>query len=117
MKVNGITFIADYIDINGDICFGEIEVFTNTPTPSALIYQLQPQRRSLISRAGNPCRNTLSKYQDIDLLKQFIIPVSFDTSHSPLQVIPIESIIHKVCIISVRSDYYCVVQPNNIERH
>ncbi len=101
----------------GDICLGEIEIFTITPHPSALIHQLQPLRRSLISKAGNPCRSCLTKYQEVDLLNLFIIPVDLGTNTSPLQVVPIDSIIHKVCIVSVHNKCYCVVQPNSIERH
>lgn len=106
---------CQYQNESGEHCFGEIEVFTMTPIPSAFIRQLKPTSPSLVNRAGNPCRNSLMKYQSVDLLGSYIVPVKL--CNSILYTITIDSIIAKVCIISELNNLYCVVQPNNTERH
>lgn len=106
-----------YRSETGEYCFGEIELFTTTPNPSAFIRQMEPLSTTLINRAGHPCRNSLIKYRSADLLSSYIVPVQMCTDHSPLHVIPIDSITLKVCIISDCNNHYCVVQPNSTERH
>ena len=104
-------------ETNDSICFGQIELFTTIPTPCALVRQLQPLSTSLINKAGHPCRTSLLYYQQADLLNSYIIPVNSLPDHCSLKVVSIGCIISKVVLVSVLGDNYCVVQPNNIERH
>ena len=103
--------------INGTIHFGQIELFITSPTPSALVRRLQPSSISLINKAGHPCRTSLRNYQQIDLLSSYIIPLDPYTDHCQLVAVPVSCIISKVLIISVSGNRYCILQPNNIERH
>lgn len=105
-----------YISETGDFHFGMIESFTNTPYPFVFIRQVQQSATSLIQRAGHPCRVSLLKYQTVDMLGSFIISIDL-SANRPLVAIPIDSIISKVCVVSVCDSKYFIVQPNNIERH
>ena len=104
-------------EINGTIHFGQIELFITSPTPYALVRRLQPSSISLINKAGHPCRTSLRNYQQIDLLSSYIIPLDPYTDHCQLVAVPVSCIISKVLIISVSGNRYCILQPNNIERH
>lgn len=107
-----------YQSLSGDICYGRIELFSNTPSPCVLIRQLQQNSTSLLEKAGHPCRSVLVEYQGADLLSSYIVPVNMSTvDHSSLTAVSIDSIISKVCVIVVGDSHYCIVQPNNIERH
>ena len=66
----------------------------------------------MLTQAGHPCRSSLAIYQQIDLLSAYIVPVNLSTSSSSLFLL-----IAKVVTVSVLDKHYCVVQPNNIERH
>ncbi len=102
---------------NDSICFGQIELFTTCPTPHAFVRQVHPLITSLINQAGHPCRPSLTHYQQADLLNSYIVPVDLSSDGCQLFAVPVECIISKVVIISVLDNHYCVVQPNNIERH
>ena len=104
-----------YRTITGNLCFGRIELFSSS---CAFIRELQTLLTSLMEKAGHPCRTTLQRYRNADLLSSYVIPIDLSTvDHSPLTVVPIERISSKVCVIPVRDSHYCIIQPNNIERH
>ncbi len=109
--------ICYYQDTNGQYCFGAIDLFTTTPEPIAFIRQIITLQTTLINKAGHPCRSLLSVYQQADLLDSYITPVDLPTNSTQLSAVPIASIVSKAVIISVSGCHYCVVQPNNIERH
>ena len=66
---------------NDTVCFfkhddsvfcGIITVFVvKPPVPVGLINVLCPKDTSLINHAGNPCRETLLPYKNVDLLENF----------------------------------------------
>ena len=105
-----------YEDNIGNTSFGKIEL-TSTTQPSALIRQLKPLQTTLMTMAGHPCRTSLNSYQDADLLSSFITPVDLSTDLNQLLAVPIDSIVSKAVLISVSGYHYCIIQPNNIERH
>lgn len=84
----------------GDICYGRIELFSNTPCPCVLIRQLQQISTSLLEKAGHPCRSSLVEYQGADLLSSYIVPVNNITivDHSSPTAVSIDSIISKACV-------------------
>lgn len=106
-----------YRTTTGKLCLGRIEFFSKTPRACAFIRELQPLPISLMGKAGHPCRRVLQQYQHADLLSSYVIPINMSTIDSPLIAVPIDSIISKLCIIPVVDCHYCVIQPNNIERH
>ena len=96
------------------ICVGRIELFLCSPMqPHVLIRQLHPRNTSLSELAGPTCRETLSQYQDVDLLNDYIFPVDLPTDFDELSAVPLEFIVSKVVIISASGHDYCVMQPNN----
>ena len=106
-----------YRNESGSYNFGVIEIFTYTPTQSALIRQLKQQHVSLLAMAGNPCRPSLAIYQEVDLLDAYITSVDLSVDNCPLISVPLSSLISKAVLISVSEKHFCIVQPNNIERH
>lgn len=106
-----------YQSDTGDSSFGVIELFTSTPRPCAFIRGLKTLETTLINRAGHPCRTPLIDYQQADLLNLYITPVQLSTDLGQLLAVPIDSIICKAIVISVSGSHYCIVQPNNFERH
>ena len=101
---------------NNCIYFGQIELFTTCPRPHAFVRPLCPLGTSMLTQAGHPCRSSLAIYQRIDLLSTYIVPV-LSTTSSPLIAVSVDCIISKIVTVSVLDKHYCVVQPNNIERH
>lgn len=100
--------------------FGQIELFTTTPTPCALLREMYPSDTSLLNQAGHPCRTSLSHYVEADLLSSYIVPInnrSPNTSTSPLLAVPLIYIMSKLVVISVSDQHYCILQPNHMERH
>ena len=102
---------------NDCISFGQIELFTTCPRPHAFVRPICPLGVSMLTQAGHPCRSSLAIYQQIDLLSAYIVPVNLSTNCSPLIAVSIDCIISKVVTVSVLDKHYCVVQPNNVERH
>jgi len=49
------------------ILCGIIELFILKPSPVALINVHQPKQVSLLHQAGEPCKDTLNAYKNIDL--------------------------------------------------
>ena len=102
---------------DGSRCIGQIELFTTSPKPYAFIRQIRVLERSLIFQAGHPCRVSLNKYQEADLLRSYILPVNLSTTDCQLLAVPIDSIISKVVVVSVFENSYCIMQPNTVEHH
>ena len=97
-------------------CFGQIHLFVYRPIPYALIRQLQPMTDSISIQAGHPCQPSFAPYQEADVLKPYILPVSL--SHSNLLIaVPLKSIISKVVHIKVENKHYCIIEPNIVEYH
>ena len=101
----------------GSVHFGQIELFTMTPKPCALIRQFQHLDMTLANQVGHPCRDTLIPYVNVDLLNSYIVPININAEHCQLEAIPLECVISKVMMVSVMDRHYCVIQPNNTERH
>ena len=104
-------------NMDGSLQFGQIQVFTNSRIPCALVKKLHPLSPSIINKAGHPCRSVLSDYQQADLLNNYMFPVELPTENFPLVAVPIHCIISKLVIISSSNACYCVKQPNSFERH
>lgn len=101
---------------NEALYFGQIETFVTSPSPHALIRQLTFLQTTLINKAGHPCRACLTPYQEVDLLNSFIVPVSLPSS-CQLELVSVEHIVSKIVMVCVFDNYYCIIQPNTIERH
>lgn len=108
---------CSYIDKStGNISFGKIEIFTTTPKACALLRKLHPSHRTMLQRAGHPCRSILQTYQQVDLLNFHIIPLD-KSIRSQLIAVDLDCIISKVVIVCVLGNLYCVIQPNTVEHH
>ncbi len=98
---------------SGEKKYGVIQKFILSP-PLALIKPFKQTSSSLLSRAGNPCRETLQCYANADLLSTFIVEV-----YHELCAIPLSSLCNKCVIISfpdsIRS--FVINIPNNYEHH
>ena len=101
--------------------FGRIELFITLPTPTALIWELEPLSESLLQKGGHPCRSSLNIYQQVDILNNYIVPLKGVTPSTQLVRVPIEHILSKLVFITITSNdtpnEYVVKQPNNFERH
>ena len=70
-----------------------------------------------INAIGNPCRDILKSYADIDLLSAFFVPVS--NQLLPVGDVPVSQIVCKcvqVCCGHLSVDYVVKI-PNNYEHH
>lgn len=65
----------------------------SAPRPCAFVRQLEQLGTSLTSRAGHPCRSSLTQYVNADLLSSYIVPINFSTETCPLLVVAIDDII------------------------
>ena len=94
--------------------FGRIVLFVNTPSPQAIVWELNQPSQSLLKQAGPPCRPALAMYKDTDLLNSYITVVE-ETPSNPLLAIPLVDIQTKL----VKSDVstYVIKQPNHYEHH
>lgn len=108
---------CSFRDDDDVLCFGKIELFVKSPRPCVFLRQLKQLGATLISKAGHPCRASLSVYANADLLSSYIVPVTLSTDLCPLMVIDISDILSKVVLVSVCNNHYCIIQPNSIERH
>lgn len=70
---------------------------------------------SLIHQAGNPGRETLLQYKDVDFLEHYFMPI--DTRKSSLIAVKVKNIHRKGVLVEIDSCKYVVVQPNVYERH
>jgi len=78
-----------YKDTAGRLRFGSIELFVHSPAPCGLIHELKPLSTTLIDMAGHPCRTSLLKYQEADLLNLYITHINLNTDSNELVSVPI----------------------------
>ena len=71
---------------NGDIQFGEIELFVSAPTPCALIGNFNSMTSTLLNLAAHPARESLLAYRPVDLLRLHIVPIDMSISNSKTAV-------------------------------
>jgi len=100
---------------NNAICYGEIVLFVLKPDPIALINVLHTRGLSLIDQAGNPGRETLMPYKDVNFLENYFIPI--DPDKCSLIAIGISNIKGKPVLVETDSIKCIVVQPNKYEHH
>ena len=85
----------------------------------ALVREMKSSSSTLLTRAGNPCRQILNEYQRVDYLDSFYKEVLAASDSSDLKAIPVAAITGKAIQIQLcNSDYkYVIKQPNHYERH
>lgn len=96
----------------GSFHFGQIYLFVLSPRQCALIYKIIINNETLMQQAGNFER--LDLYQQNDLLKNFILPV---TITEQLTIVPVDNILNKAVLIDVPPKKYLSPMPNNYEYH
>lgn len=96
------------------ILFGTITLFVLKPSPIALINVQHPKQVSLLHQAGEPCKDTLNAYRNIDLLKKYIIPIECNSS---LVSVDVMCICRKGVLIETDVGMYIAAQPNVYEHH
>ena len=102
----------------GTISFGIVHKFcicNCSPVNIALIKPFQCTNQSILHTSGNPGRDILSRYAEIDLLSSFIIQVSKELL--PVIAVPISAITCKCIKISCQTYDYIIKIPNNFEHH
>ena len=93
-----------YLSDDGSKQFGEIELFLSSPGPCALIRKRSPLSSTLLNLGGNPSRESLATYVQLDLLKHFL---DLATSHH-LEVVPLCNILSKAVFVAAFNRTYCV---------
>ena len=95
--------------------FGQIEFFTNTSEPIAVIRVFERTGSSLLTRTENPCRDILNEYKRIDYIDSFITEIKVPNSTCDIQAIPVRVITGKAIHLRLfNSNYeYVLKQPNN----
>ena len=63
--------VCSFIDSDNRLRFGQIELFSVDPVPSAFLYQYQ-LNSTVMQEAGHSCRSLLEPYKEVDLLSCFI---------------------------------------------
>ena len=66
----------------------------------------------ILKKAGDPCREPLLEYQEVNLLGNYIITVAYQ--NRLLNAIKIDSI-SKAAVVVIEGSTYAVVQPNGFE--
>ena len=103
---------------NGSQSFGVIQKFCLcecSPVNVALIKPFQLTNRSILSTSGNPGREILCQYAEVDLISSFVIQVTKQSL--PLIAVPIADILSKCIKVTGRTYNYIVKIPNNFEHH
>ena len=100
---------------NDSLYYGEIILFVLKQVPIALVNVLHPKEESLIVRAGNPCREILMYYRDINFLENHFILIEPDKSY--LISVDVRNIIAKCVVVETDAIKCVIVQPNKYERH
>jgi hypothetical protein len=102
----------------GSQLFGVIQKFCLcecAPVNVVLIKPFDTTNTSILSTSGNPGRDILSEYAEVDLLSSFISQVKKQLL--PLVAVPIADILNK-CVKVSGTDYdYIIKIPNNYEHH
>lgn len=96
--------------------YSSIQMFILSP-PVVLIKPFQKTSSSLLKEAGNPARDKLSNYAQVNLLNTFFVQVTSELQ--PLRTIPISAIFSKCIRISCNNSTYAYIIPipNNFEFH
>ena len=100
---------------NNSICYGEIVLFLLKRHPVALINVLYKRGLSLTDQAGNPGRETLMPYKDVNLLEKYFIPI--DADKSSLIAVGLNDIKSKYILVETDTIKCVVVLPNKYEHH
>lgn len=90
-----------FIQQSSSLLCGEITVFVMKPVPVALINVLHPRELSIIHQAGNPAREALLQYKDIDFLEHYFMPI--DARKSPLIAVEVKNIRRKGVLVETDS--------------
>lgn len=108
--------VCCYRGVDGTKHYGVIHKFCFSP-PVALITPFRKTSSSLLKRAGNPCRQILKNYAEVDLVGVFAIEVHNEVL--PLCAIPISSLLSKCVKVSCKDSIYSYIIniPNNYEHH
>ena len=96
-----------YGNSDNKTCFARIEKLIDMYEPVAVVREIEPSSQSILSLAGNPCRQTLTLYKQVDLLFKFykVIPNT--------AVIMLSNIIGKAVLVSTEKHNFIISQPNN----
>ena len=99
--------------------FGQIQCFCLNPQPIALVLEMKESPSTLLTRAGNPCREVLNEYKRINYLNIIFQEVYATPESMELKAIPVSTITGKAIQIHLyNSNYdYVLKQPNNYEHH
>jgi hypothetical protein len=103
---------------NGSRSFGVIQklcICECSPFYVALINPFHLTNTSILNTSGNPGRETLRQYSEIDLLNSFVIQVTKQLLS--LIAVPITDILDKCIKVSGKSHAYIIKIPNNYEHH
>ena len=74
--------------------FGEIQQFINGQEPVAKVVVFELSRITLLKIAGNPCRDILKPYQQVDVLSRYIHVVQKGVFHT--RFVPISKVMSRV---------------------
>ncbi len=101
--------------LNGEKRYGIIQSFCFYP-PLVLIKPYEISSGTLLAKSGNPGRNRLQKYAELNLLSTFFIEVG---KLLPVCAIPISSIVCKCVLVSSSQllSSYIIPIPNHFEHH
>lgn len=101
--------------LNSCTHFGRLIYFTSANnTNYALVRQLQPSARSIVTQAGHPCRQVLINHRSRNLISSFITVVEDTTS---LVAVPVTNILNKAVLVTTPNGKYAIKQPNNCEHN
>lgn len=102
----------------GSQSYGVIQKFCLCDTAPVNVVLIKPfhlTNKSILSTSGNPGRDILSQYAEVDLLSSFVIQVKKQLL--PLVAVPIADILYKCVKVSGNDHDYIVKIPNNYEHH
>lgn len=102
--------------VDGTKSYGIIQKFCLSP-PVVLITPFEKTTSSLLKNSGNPCRENLREYAEVDLLGAFFVEVN--NKLLPVCAIPISSLLSKCVKVSCKDSLYSYIVhiPNNYEHH
>lgn len=109
--------VCSYMNSEGFIGFGEIELFVLDPAPTAIIRTYTQYEKSFIEQAGNPCRPVLQEYKDADILCCYVHAI--EKEPGVLCTVNLHHLETKAIIVSSQSlpCNFVIPQPNKLEFH
>ena len=107
--------VCSYSDETNEVKFAQIEKFIEGEEQMVVVKDLKRSSRSLLSCAGNPCRDSLKMYKEVDLLSRIIHVVERETG--TIKVIKLADIKGKGVLIKTVDRTFAIHQPNSFERH